>query len=113
MTATDTLSNKKTTSYKWTVDITPPITTLGSTIPNGGSTTSTSITFTISANEKLDGDKGTACALDGQNLLVAFCSTPTVLLTGLAVGTHVFSVQTYDPAKNASVIATWTWTVTT
>src|SRR5262249_45197407 len=112
VTATDTLSNKKTTSFKWTVDTTPPITTVGSTIPNGGTTTNTSITFTISANEKLDGDKGTSCALDGANLLVAFCSTPTVLLSGLAVGTHVFTIQTYDPAKNDSDIAAWTWTIT-
>jgi N-acetylglucosamine-6-sulfatase len=113
VTAYDTLSNRETTSYVWTVDTTTPNTTISSTIPDGGSTTSTTITFTISANEKLDPDKGVGCALDGENLLVAFCSTPTVLLSGLAVGTHVFSVQTYDPARNASDIATWTWTVTT
>ncbi|MEO7573133.1 MAG: sulfatase-like hydrolase/transferase [Acidimicrobiales bacterium] len=110
VTATNTLALAKTTTKTWKVDRTPPVMSVGATVPNGSVTSSTSIQFTISANEPLDADRGRNCALDGSNVLVGKCASTTTFY-GLAPGVHTFSLQGYDKAWNSSTPTTWTWTV--
>ena len=90
----------------WTVDTTPPDTTIDSGPGQGSSTQSTSATFTFSSNEA-----GTfECAVDGGAF--AACTSP-YSLSGLAVGSHTFSVRAVDAVGNADPsAATRTWVVT-
>jgi hypothetical protein len=94
-------------TYAWTVqapDTTPPETTLASTPP--ATTGSTTATFTFSATEA---GSTFECALDGA--AAASCTSP-VDLTGLAVGTHTFTVRAVDSAGNGDTSpATFTWTI--
>jgi hypothetical protein len=88
-------------SYSWTVDLTPPVTTLAST-----RTSNTAITFTFSANEAVTYIQ---CSLDGAAFSI--CASP-VNLNGLSVGNHTFTARSTDLAGNVGVAAApVSWTV--
>jgi hypothetical protein len=90
----------------WTVDLTPPETSIA-TGPSGAmASASTSVTFT--SNEL---DATFDCSLDGAAF--ARCTSPAGL-TGLAQGAHSFAVRATDAAGNVDVSpATATWSVDT
>jgi glucose/arabinose dehydrogenase len=86
-----------------TADTTPPDTTLTATPPS--STTSTSASFNFTSSEA----GGTfTCTLDGAQ---TGCTSPKSY-SGLAPGSHTFSVYATDAAGNVDrTPASWTWTV--
>ncbi|WP_426752650.1 Ig-like domain-containing protein [Myxococcus sp. Y35] len=90
----------------WTVDTTPPGTTLAST--PAAITNATSATFTFSS----DTDPVTyECALDGATY--AACATPQTF-DGLSEGNHTLTVRARDAAGNVDPTpATYSWTVDT
>ena len=105
--ATDNAGNREGTPamYVWTVDTSAPETTIDG--GPSGPTSSTSATFTFSADEAAT----FACSLDGGAF--AACSSPRQL-TGLATGDHTLRVQASDAAGNTDGSpATRTWTVDT
>jgi thrombospondin type 3 repeat protein len=98
----------------WTVaatpppDTTPPNTTIGS--GPSGSTTSTAASFSFTSSES---GSTFACSLDS----AAFgpCASPKIY-SGLAVGSHTFSVRATDAAGNVDAtpaFQSWTITATT
>jgi hypothetical protein len=91
----------------WTVlDSTPPSTAIDSGPSQDSSTQSTSATFTFSSDE----GGVFECAVDGGAF--AACTSPHAL-SGLAVGSHTFSVRALDATGNADPTpATRTWVVT-
>jgi CSLREA domain-containing protein len=96
-------------SYEWTVEEPPPDTTAPETTIGeepAGTTSSTSATFTFSADEA---GSTFECSLDGAEF--TDCSSPREL-TGLAVGGHEFRVRATDPAGNVDDSpATYSWTI--
>lgn len=85
-------------------DTTPPDTTITSA-PSDGTATAASVSFTSSE----DGSSF-ACSLDGAS--ASSCTSPKTY-SGLAVGTHTFSVAATDAAGNTDPTpATATWQVT-
>jgi hypothetical protein len=80
-------------SYTWTVDTTPPSTSIGPTVP-AANTSSTTATFDLVSNEA---GSTFECRLDGG--LYASCTTP-VTYGGVADGNHTFAVRATDPAGN-------------
>jgi hypothetical protein len=103
--ARDAAGNTQATSYGWTVDHTaPPAPAIGSRPPNP--TNSTGATFAFS-----DSEAGVAfsCRLDAGSF--ALCATPKPY-SGLAEGTHTFTVAATDAAGNRSE-ASYSWTVDT
>jgi hypothetical protein len=90
----------------WTIDLTPPQTT----IDHGPQTlaNSRSATFGFSSSK---GGSTFLCSLDGAT--PAACSSP-VSFSNLADGSHTFHVQAIDPAGNADPTpASETWTIDT
>jgi RNA polymerase sigma factor (sigma-70 family) len=85
-------------------DTTPPKVTI--TSGPSGTTTDTSASFSFSADEA---GSSFQCALDGG----AFdgCDSPAVY-SGLATGSHSFSVRATDKAGNTSQPVTRSWTIT-
>ncbi|HLL52304.1 MAG TPA: endonuclease/exonuclease/phosphatase family protein [Myxococcaceae bacterium] len=104
--ALDTVGNADPTpaSRTWTVDITPPETTI--TAGPAGTVSETTATFTFTSSES-----GTfECALD--SVTFTACTSPKSY-TGLTVGTHTFSVRAIDAVNNTDPTpATRTWTIT-
>ena len=91
-------------SRTWTVDNTPPDTTID-TGPSGA-VGSTSATFTFSSSET---GSTFGCTLDGGAL--SACTSPTTY-TSLAAGAHTFTARATDPAGNPDPTpASRTWTV--
>jgi uncharacterized repeat protein (TIGR01451 family) len=92
-------------SFTWTVDVTPPDTTL--TAGPTGTVSSTSASFSFTSTEA-----GTfECSLDGAAF--AACPTPQAL-SGLAEGSHTFQVRAVDTAGNRDATpASRTWVVDT
>jgi hypothetical protein len=87
-------------------DTTPPDTTITSGPAAGSSTTDTGASFAFTATET----STFQCALDGGAF--AACSSPAAY-SGLAQGSHTFSVRATDQAGNVDPTpATRTWTVT-
>jgi len=85
-------------------DTTPPETTIDS--GPAGTTTATNASFEFSSSE---GDSTFQCSLDSGSW--ADCTSPKSY-TGLAVGSHAFSVKATDAAGNTDVSpATRSWTV--
>jgi hypothetical protein len=103
--ATDLAGNTDPTPAEqtWTVDTTPPETTITSGPP--GTTHSTSATFEFTASEPSTFE----CSLDG----AAFggCSSPRTY-SGLGLGSHTFRVRATDAAGNTDpTAAARSWTV--
>jgi hypothetical protein len=106
--ATDPAGNTDPTpaSSTWTIDTTPPDTTI--TAGPANPTNSTSASFSFSSTE---GGSGFQCQLDGGGYLP--CGSPQSY-SGLGEGTHTFQVKATDPAGNTdSTPATFGWTVDT
>jgi len=105
--ATDTAANDDPSpaSYSWTVDTTPPVTSIGPTAPPAN-TSATSATFDLASNE---GGSTFTCSLDGASYVP--CATP-VTYNALADGAHTFSVQATDPAGNVDTSpASYGWSI--
>src|SRR5205823_2298966 len=94
-------------SYSWTIDATPPDTSIGPSYP-ALLTTATGATFDFSSNEA---GSTFACSLDGASF--TSCSTPKTY-SALADGSHTFQVRATDTATNIDPSpASYTWTVDT
>jgi Bacterial Ig-like domain len=105
--ATDAATNTDPTpaSYTWTIDTTPPVTTIGPTTPPAN-TPSTSATFDLGSNEP---GSTFECRLAGG--AYAACTTPKTY-TGLTDGSHIFDVRATDPAGNVDTSpATYIWSI--
>ena len=92
-------------TYSWTIATQPPDTTI--TGMPAASTTSTTASFTFTANAA---GATFECSLDGAAF--AACTSPRSY-TGLAVGTHTFSVRAVNAAGADPTPATYQWTITT
>ncbi len=106
--ATDALGNPDPTpaSYTWTIDTTPPDTSITSSPPNP--TASTGAAFEFTATE---GGSTFQCKLDGGSY--ASCTSPKTY-TGLSGGSHTFQVYATDALGNADPTpASYTWTIDT
>ncbi len=106
--ATDLNANLETAppAYGWTIDTSPPDTTITATPANPAVTGSGS--FSFSANET---GATFACALDSGSWTLC---TPPYGFSGLADGTHTFSVRAIDPAANVDPTpAPYTWVIST
>ena len=94
-------------SYAWTIDATPPDTTIGPSSP-AALTIATGATFDFSSNES---PSTFHCALDAG--AYASCSSPKTY-SGLADGSHTFYVRARDTATNTDPsAASYTWTIDT
>jgi hypothetical protein len=87
----------------WTVDTTPPTTTIDSGPANP--TNSKTAVFTFHANETGSTFK---CSLDGASFVS--CGTGKTYWS-MADGSHTFKVEAIDPAKNTGTPVSWMWTV--
>jgi hypothetical protein len=105
--ATDAAANTDPSpaSYAWTIDTTPPATTIGPTMP-AANTQSGNATFDLGSNEP---GSTFECRLDGA--LFVSCTTPASY-SGLGDGTHTFDVRATDPAGNLDTSpASYTWKI--
>jgi uncharacterized protein YjiK len=105
--AQDAAGNQSSVStFTWTIDNTaPPAPIITSTPANP--TNQTSATFSFSDTEA---GVSFGCQVDGKAF--SACSSPKKY-TGLAVGSHTFSVEARDAAGNLSGVSTFTWTIDT
>ena len=106
--ATDAAGNVGSASWSWTiVDITAPNTTI--TSGPASPTTSTSATFTFTANEA---GARFECRLDSTaESAFSPCTSPQTY-TALSVGTHTFAVRAIDPSGNLDGSpASFGWTI--
>ena len=104
--AIDTSSNvdPNPPSYTWTIDLTPPDTSIDSG-PSG--TSGSDVTFTFSSTES---GSTFLCSMDGAT--ATSCSSPKSY-TGLSAASHTFTVAATDPAGNPDPTpASRTWSVT-
>ena len=89
----------------------------GNTVQSGGSTSSTSITFTVRATAGTNPIAGFQCSLDNNSPSFSSCGTPnanptTVTYNSLQPGQHMFKVRSLDTQGNVdSIPATFSWTV--
>lgn len=91
-------------SYSWSIDLTPPTTTLTGRPANPTNLASGS--FTFSADEP---DTSFACSLDGAAWTP--CTSP-FSVTGLAEGSHLFSIRATDLAGNIETAPlSYSWSV--
>ncbi len=106
-------------SFTWTVDTTPPATSINSAtdgnksaVTNGGNTKSTSMTFTFSGNDTDGvGVEHLECSIDNSNFTA--CTSP-VQSSNLTDGTHIFEVRAKDNVGNMGPSpSSFTWTVDT
>ncbi|HVO54599.1 MAG TPA: hypothetical protein VMT37_09310 [Solirubrobacterales bacterium] len=107
--AVDRVGNIEATpaSRSWTVDTTPPQSSIESGPP--AETTATDATFSFSGNDATSGIKALECRLDA----AAFepCSSPQQV-SGVGTGQHSFEVRGTDKAGNVeSSPATYSWKV--
>lgn len=94
-------------SYGWTVDTTPPDTTIGPTEPPADSA-STSATFDVASTEP---GSSFTCRLDAG--AYSACTSP-VSYSALTDGSHTFAVKATDPAGNTDLTsASYSWEVDT
>jgi hypothetical protein len=105
--ATDAVGNVDPTpaSFTWTVDLTPPDTTITATPVNPTSVTSASFSFTST-------EAGTfQCQIDGGGF--AACASPKTY-SGLSSASHTFQVRAVDTAGNVDASpASFTWVIDT
>src|SRR5207253_880847 len=104
VTATDPAGNTGNASATWTIDTTAPTVTITAQPANPTNSTSASFSFTSSKTGSTF-----QCKLDGGTNTT--CTSPTSY-TGLAAGSHTFTVTATDPAGNTGN-ATATWTIDT
>ncbi|HJU78520.1 MAG TPA: Ig-like domain-containing protein, partial [Nitrososphaeraceae archaeon] len=106
-------------SFTLNVDTTPPATSINSSVDgnksavtNGGTTKSTSMTFTFSGTDT-GGVDHFECSLDNSNFTV--CISPIQFTSvNLGDGTHTFRVLSEDNSTNKDpTAAEFTWTVDT
>ena len=92
-------------TYAWTIDVTPPDTSVSSGPANP--TTSTDATFTFASTEA---GSRFECRIDGG--VYAACASPENY-TGLSVGSHTFEVRSIDAVGNTDPTpASIAWVVT-
>src|SRR5206468_13066523 len=117
----DTSTNKDLSPalFRWTVDTTPPTTIINSivdvnqsSVTNGGSTKSTSLTFAFSGNDT--GGVGIDhfdCSIDNSNFVT--CSSP-VQFNSLKDGAHILQIRAEDNVRNIDPSSSsFTWNVDT
>jgi hypothetical protein len=91
-------------NHVWTVDLSPPETTIAS-----GPSDPTTDTFADFAFDSSESGSTFQCELDGGG--VASCISPHSY-TGLTAGSHTFSVYATDAAGNVDTTpATFTWSI--
>jgi MBG domain-containing protein/Big-like domain-containing protein/Kelch motif protein/galactose oxidase-like protein len=94
-------------SYTWTIDATPPDTTLTSEPPAIATSSMASFAFQSSEN-----DSTLFCSLDGAPGVD--CSAGTMAYTGLSDGPHTFIVAATDQAGNVDPMpASYVWNIDT
>lgn len=100
---------------KASLDTAPPSVTItsavdgdGNTVADGGSSLSSSMTFSFTATDD-QGVLGLECSLDGSPPVA--CTSPHAV-SGVALGSHTFEVRASDAAGNMGS-ATFSWTVQT
>ena len=93
-----------TTSFSWTIDLTPP------PAPRIGSGPSDPTNASNASFAFSDSEAGVAfgCQLDGGGF--ATCTSPAAY-SGVGAGTHTFAVRATDPAGNTGTAAAYGWTV--
>jgi hypothetical protein len=103
--ATDASGNVATpATYSWTIDLTPPITSLTSAPSNPTSSTDADFEFTCNKTGCTF-----ECNLDSGGWLS--CSSPAQY-SSLSVGEHTFSVQATDAAGNVELNPlVYSWTI--
>lgn len=104
--ATDGAGNTDPTpaSYTWTIDTTPPNTTITSRPPR--LTSDRTATFQFTSTEP---NSTFQCSLDGRAFVA--CTSPQVY-SSLTRGLHIFRVRAMDPAGNLDpTLAAATWTI--
>src|SRR5207245_1102106 len=105
VTATDPAGNTGTASSTWTIDTSAPTVTITAQPANPTSSPDETLNVDTSDNS---GSLTLVCKLDG---VTVTCSNPSTL-TGLADGTHTYTVTATDAAGN-STTSTFTWTIDT
>lgn len=91
-------------SWTWTVDLAaPPVPSITAKPSNPSDLTAPSFSFT-------DSEAGVSfqCKLDAA--VYAACASPKAY-SGLALGSHTFSVQATDAAGNVGAASSWTWSI--
>src|SRR6187431_383027 len=122
VTSEDNAGNKDSTpaSFTWTVDTTPPMTSIisaidgnNNTISDNGNSESTSIRFNFSGTDT--GGAGVdhlECNIDNSKYVA--CTSPFVFLNILKDGIHTFNVRSIDRVGNINLLpASFTWTIDT
>jgi hypothetical protein len=108
--AKDNAGNLASETFSWTVDSTPPTTSITSQPPNPSGSANASFEFT-GADPGGSGVVGFECSLDGAEF--AECASPKAY-SDLSDGSHTFEVRAFDQAGNRDASpATYTWTVET
>jgi hypothetical protein len=108
--ATDNAGNLNNETFSWTLDATPPNTTIETKPSNPSSTASPSFTFSGSDGTGT-GVAGFECKLDAGAF--APCTSPQAL-SGLSDGSHTFEVRARDNAGNTDASPdAYTWIVDT
>src|SRR6187431_2318128 len=118
----DNAGNKDSTpaSFTWTVDTTPPMTSIisaidgnNNTISDNGNSESTSIRFNFSGTDT--GGAGVdhlECNIDNSKYIA--CTSPFVFLNILKDGIHTFNVRSIDRVGNINLSPeSFTWTIDT
>ena len=102
--ATDGAGNVGAASYSWTIDTSPPTTSITAKPSNPSNLESPSFQFAASESATFE------CKLDGAAF--ASCATPKSY-TALADGAHAFHVRATDRAGNPGPEAIYTWSIDT
>jgi hypothetical protein len=102
--ATDDAGNVGQAGFSWTIDTTPPTTSITGKPNNPSNVESPTFAFTASESAAFQ------CKRDGEPF--ATCSSPKGY-TALADGAHTFRVKATDTAGNAGPETTYTWMIDT
>src|SRR5207245_1399307 len=104
VTATDPAGNVSApASFAWTIDSTPPVATITASPASPTNQTTASFSFVSS-----QAGSTFSCKLDAG--ASGACTSPQSY-SGLAAGSHTFTVTAVDPAGNASTPVSYTWTI--
>jgi hypothetical protein len=100
--ATDAAGNTGSASYAWTIDTTAPTVMITAKPGNPSSDPAPSFAFSAEPGASFE------CALDGAAF--AACTSPQAY-SGLADGSHTFSVRAGDVAGNTGSATSYTWMI--